>query len=121
MPHISNISILKVVVQGHCIARDDASLELALSTPLDELLAVLVHLWLEEPVLLDFGLCAEYSIMASVWCYMAFLDILQSFCHWYTSPQQDVKAYPVQVWVIPKVMSTFCLQLPFVFARWYIS
>jgi hypothetical protein len=42
----------------------NATLQLAFLTPSDELLGVLIHRWLEEPALPDFGLCAEYSIMA---------------------------------------------------------
>jgi hypothetical protein len=41
-PHIKYF-YLKVVVQGHCIASVDASMELALSTPSYELLGVSVH------------------------------------------------------------------------------
>jgi hypothetical protein len=78
---------LQVVVEGHCVASSDATLQLAFSTPLDEFLGVFVHCWLEEPALLYFGLCAEYSVMASVRCCMAFFNDVQSFCHWYTSPQ----------------------------------
>ena len=78
---------LQVIVEGHCIASSDATLQLAFSTPSDEFLGVFVHLRLDESTLPDFGLCAEYSIMASVRCYMALLDDLQAFHRWYTSPQ----------------------------------
>jgi hypothetical protein len=100
---------LQVVVEGHCIASYNATLQLTFSTPSDELLGVFVHRRLEEPALPDFGLCAEYSVMASVQRCMASLDDLQSFRRWYTSSQQAVRAYPVQVWVITKVMSAFYL------------
>ena len=65
---------LQVVVEGHCIASYDATLQLAFSTPLDEFYGVFIHRRSEESALLDFGLCAEYYVMASVWCCMAFLD-----------------------------------------------
>ena len=67
---------LQVVVEGHCIASYNATLQLAFLAPSDELLGVFIHCWPEEPALLDFGLCAEYYVMASVWCCMAFLDDL---------------------------------------------
>jgi hypothetical protein len=64
-PHIKYF-YLKVIVEGHCIASSDVSLKLALPAPPDELLGVLVHCWLEESTLPDFGLCVKYSIVASV-------------------------------------------------------
>jgi hypothetical protein len=74
-------------MEGHYIASYNATLQLAFLEPSDELLGVLVYRQPEEPALPDFGLCAEYSVIASVRCCVAFLDDLQSFCHWYTSPQ----------------------------------
>jgi hypothetical protein len=85
-PNIEDL-YLQVVVEGHCIVSYNATLQLIFLTPLDELLGVFVHRWPEEPVLPDFGLHAEYSVMASVRRCMAFLDDLQSFYHWYISPQ----------------------------------
>jgi hypothetical protein len=41
-PHIKYF-YLKVVVEGHCIASYDVSLKLALPTPPDEFLGVLIH------------------------------------------------------------------------------
>jgi hypothetical protein len=74
-PHIKYF-YLKVVVEGHCIASGDVSLKLALLTPSDELLGVLVHRRLEESTLPDLGLCAEYSVVASVRCRVVFLNDL---------------------------------------------
>jgi len=119
----------KVVVEGHCVASSDATLQLAFSTSSDEFLGVFLHRWPdeflgvflhrwpEESTLPKFGLCAEYYVMASVWCCMSLFNDLQTFRRWYTSPQQDVRAYRV----IPKVTSAFDLQLSFVFAWWYVS
>ena len=85
-PHIKYF-YFKVVLYGHCIASSDASLKLALPTPPDELLGVLVHRWPEEPTLPDFCFCVEYSIMASIRCCMAsFNDLYPSRC-WHASPQ----------------------------------
>jgi hypothetical protein len=78
---------LKVVVEGHWIASCDVSLKLALPTPSDEFLGVLIHRRPEESTLPDFGLCAEYSVVAFVWCRVTFLDDLQFFYHRYTPPQ----------------------------------
>ena len=72
---------LKVVVEGHCIARRDATLQLAFSTPSDEFFGVFVHRLLEESALSDFGLSAECSIVASVQSCMAFFDDLYPLCH----------------------------------------
>jgi hypothetical protein len=85
-PHIKYF-YLKVVMKRHCIASCDVSLKLALPTPPDEFLSVLIHRQLEESTLPDFGLGAEYSIVASVWCRVTFLDDLQSFYRRYTPPQ----------------------------------
>ena len=84
-PYIKYLN-LQVVVKGHCVARGDASARLAFLTPLDEFFGVLIHRQPEEPTLLDFGLCAEYSVMASVRCCMAFLDDLYSFYCWHIPP-----------------------------------
>ena len=70
----------------HCIASVDASLELALLTPSDELLSVLVHRCLEESALPDFGLCAEHSVMATVRSCMASFNDLQPLHCWHASP-----------------------------------
>jgi hypothetical protein len=43
-PHIKYF-YLKIVVEGHCIVSCDVPLKLALSTPLDEFLGVLIHRW----------------------------------------------------------------------------
>jgi hypothetical protein len=85
-PHIKYF-YLKVVMKRHCIASCDVSLKLALSTPPDKFLSVLIHRRPEESTLPDFGLCVEYSVVASVWCRVTFIDDLQSFCHRYTPPQ----------------------------------
>ena len=100
---------LQVVVEGHCIASSDATLQLVFPTPLDEFFGVFIHRRPEESILPDFGLCAECPIMASVWCCMAFLNNLHAFHHRHAPPQHAIRAYPVQVWVIPKVTSTFGL------------
>jgi hypothetical protein len=85
-PHIKYF-YLKVIVEGHCVASGDASLKLALLAPLDELLGVLVHCWPEESTLPDFGLCAKYSIVASVRSRVTFFNNPHSFCRRYTPPQ----------------------------------
>jgi hypothetical protein len=121
-PHIKYF-YSKVVVEGHCIASYDVYLKLALLTTPDEFLGVLIQHRLdsEESTLLDFGLCAEYSVVASVWCRVTFLDDLQSFCRQYTPSQQVVRAYPVKIWVIPKVTSAFDLKFSPILPRWYIA
>ena len=88
---------LQVVVEGHCVASNDATLQLAFPTPSDEFFGVFIHHWLEESALLDFDLCEEYSIVASVWCCMEFFNDLKTFRCWYTPPQQAVRAYPIHV------------------------
>jgi hypothetical protein len=79
-PHIKYF-YLKVVVEGHCIARHDAALQLTFLTPLDEFFGVFVHRWLEESALPEFGLSAGCSIVASVWSCMAFFNDLYPLCH----------------------------------------
>ena len=78
---------MQVVMEGHGIASSDATLELTLLTPSNEFFGVFVHRWPEEPALPDFGLCAEYSIMSSVRCCLAILDVPHSFHHGYASLQ----------------------------------
>ena len=65
-------------MEGHCIARGDATLQLAFLTPLNEFFGVFVHCWPEESALLDFGLCAECSIVASMRGCMALSDDLDT-------------------------------------------
>jgi hypothetical protein len=55
---------LKVVVEGHCITRSDATLQLTILTPSNEFFGVFIHHWPEESALLDFGLSVEYSVVA---------------------------------------------------------
>ena len=74
-PHIKYFYLM-VVVEGHCIARSDATLQLAFLTPLDEFFGVFVHRWPEEPGLPNFGLSAEYSIVASIRSFMELFDDL---------------------------------------------
>ena len=57
---------LQVVVQGHRVASGDAPMQLAFPTSSDEFFGVFVHHRLEETALPDLGLCAEYSVKASV-------------------------------------------------------
>lgn len=78
---------LQVVVEWHGIASSDTSLQLTLLTPSNEVFGVIIHRCLEESALPDFGLCVEYSVMASIRCCMEFLNDLQAFYHWYTPPQ----------------------------------
>jgi hypothetical protein len=85
-PHIKYF-YLKIVVEGHCIASYDVPLKLALLTPSNEFLSVLIHHRPEESTLLDLDLCAEYSVVASIWHRVTFLDDLQSFYCWYTPSQ----------------------------------
>jgi hypothetical protein len=63
---------LKVVVEGHCIPSCDVPLILALPAPPNEFFGVVIHGWPVESTLPDLGLCAEHSIMASIWCRMTF-------------------------------------------------
>jgi hypothetical protein len=51
-----------------------------------ELLGVFIHHWPEEPALPDFGLCAEYSVMASIRCCMASFNDLHPLRRWHTPP-----------------------------------
>jgi hypothetical protein len=88
-PHIKYF-YLKVVVEGHCIPSCDVPLILALLAPSNEFFGVVLHGWIVESTLPDLGLCAEHSIMASVWSRMTFLDDLPSFSCGYTSPQQTI-------------------------------
>jgi hypothetical protein len=75
---------LKVVVEGHCIPSCDVPLILALPAPPNEFFGVVIHGWPVESTLPDLGLCAEHSIMASIWCRMTFsrwFAILQLWVH----------------------------------------
>jgi hypothetical protein len=85
-PHIKYF-YLKIVVEGHCISSCDVPLILALLTPPNEFFGVIIHRRSIESTLPDFGLCAEYSVMTSVWCRVTFLNDLPSINYWYASPQ----------------------------------
>jgi hypothetical protein len=111
-PYVEQFN-LKVVCEWHCIASGDASLQLAPLSPLDKFSGVFIHCWLEETTLPDLCLSLECSKVASVCCGVAFLYDLYPFCCWYTSP--------IQVWVIPKVISTLENELLLVSPRWYVS
>ena len=63
-------------MEGRCIARSDATLQLAFLTPSNEFFGVFVHRRPEESTLLDFGLSAECSIVAPVRGCMALFDDL---------------------------------------------
>ena len=72
---------LQVVVEGHCIAISDATLQLAFPTSSDEFFGVFVHRWPEESALPDFGLSAECSIVTSISGRMALFNDLYTLCH----------------------------------------
>ena len=108
-------------MEGHFIASSDVALKLTLPASSDEVLRVLIHRRPEESALPDFGLSAEGSIVASVWCRVALFDDFLSFGCWYTPPQKPVGTDPIQVWVIPKVSAALNLQLLPAFAWWYVT
>jgi hypothetical protein len=88
-PHIK-YPYLKVVVDGHCIARSDATLQLTFPTPSNEFFGVFVRRRPEESALPDFGFSVECSIMASVRSCMALFNDLYILCHGHTPSQQAI-------------------------------
>jgi len=98
--------------------RSDATLQLAFPTPLDGFFGVFVHRWPDEPALPNLGLSVEYSVVglsveysvvASVWSCMALFDDLYTLHHRHAPSQQAIGTYPIEVRVVPKVMSAFSL------------
>ena len=92
---------LKIAVQGHCVASCDPSMPLAIWTSSDEVSSVFIHRWPIEPTLLDFRLSVKYTILTSIWCFMAFFYDLASFGRRYTMSEKPICTYSVQIWCIP--------------------
>ena len=84
-------------------------MELALLTPSDEHLGVLVHRWPEESALPNFGLSAECSVVASIRSCMVLCDDLYTLRRGHAPSQQAIGTYPVEVRIVPKVTSAFSL------------
>ena len=52
---------------------------LASSAFSDEVFGVLIHSWLEETALPDFGMSTVHTIVSPIWCRMTFLNDSHSF------------------------------------------
>ena len=55
-----------------------------------EILSIFIHRWPKESTLPDFRLSTEHTIVASIWCCMAFLYDLTSFCSGHKSSESHM-------------------------------